>query len=561
MQDDEPSLTELGYDIIGTDGESQAESTTSSFDYQRPDDIQSLAGTDVDTDSSDDNEEPTLNDTVLSSATVVQPIHHDEVSKTETLNMVNRSLENPTSLSLSNFSPFTSSSYLDHLRIHESPVMIRGQLSPAGYPSLVEHEVTTKSVAMEELEPSESHSSKTDRSYGVVRLALRYLHEKRRIFVILSSLALIYSLALAAKSQLLSPSPPRELSTVPVASVSGVVPSASEESTYSSATPTSTLSQTPNVLQTASPPNGLMFIPFGNHKTQTDAIPISPPENICSAELSARDEITIRIPQSMKLSWLAKDAMLIAVSRGLQDIPTKVSSVDEGFRIEVPLKEAHGVLAVTIATTRKPRINESFRLDFGTHRFTEALDVGKQLVRGFAQRVVDTMNETTSWVEETYIPALDVYSKQVCHQTASVSGSLMQGFREATDVILGAPSRLAAQIQHSLDRKLLIQRISQIQLELTRQSQDVRDELRLVVLRGQLQSRLLWLKMQGKTEEYKHYLSEAETHWKNQRTHADLARVERAEATEKRIRAWRERDRPRAKTSKGSFWSRGRALA
>ncbi|KAI8628569.1 hypothetical protein F5Y19DRAFT_105492 [Xylariaceae sp. FL1651] len=556
--DEDPSLAELGYDIIGTDGESQAESTTSSFDYQRPDDVQSLAGTDtgtdadpneVDTDSSDD-EETSLNDTAVSDATVTESIHHNEA---DALNMVNQSLENPTSLSLSSFSPFMPSSYLDSLRSFESPIAVREQLASADDLSLAVKEVSTDSPDVKELEPLKPHWLEKFRIRATLQGAFRYIYEKHRILVVISSLAIIYSLVLAAKSMLLSSPVPKELSTVPVASVTVVLPPSSVTSTHP-VVATSTNTQMPNALQTAGSSNGLMLIPFGIDKTHAGLAPSSSSEAICSAELSSRDEIIVRIPRSTKSSWLANDAIMIAVSRSLRDIPTKVTSVDEGFLIEVPMKEAHGVLTVTIATTRKPRINESFHINFGTHRFTEALDVGKQLVRGFAQRVVDTVNETTSWVEETYIPAFDVVSKQVCDQTVSVSGSLLHGLQDASNTIFGIPSRLVAQIQHSLNRELMLRRVGQAQLELTRQTQDVRDELSMALLRGQLGSKLLWLKMQGKEEEYAHYLSNAEMYWKEQRANADLARVERAELIRKQIRAWRERQRP---VTKGSFWGKG----
>ncbi|KAI1125191.1 hypothetical protein F5Y10DRAFT_12743 [Nemania abortiva] len=551
LPDEDPSLTELGYDIIGTDGESQAESIASSFDYQKSDDIQSLAGTDVDTDSSDD-EETALNDTVISDATIIDEVRQDDAAEAEALNMVNQSLENPTSLSLSNFSPFTSVSYLDRIRTHEPDAVIGGQPSTVEDISLVgQKALMTESLAVNAVEHSVSHSSKTARDQGILQFALEYLHEKRRILTV-SGIILLSICSLVAKSLLFSASVPRELSTVPVASVPVVVSSPSLKTTNSLVTPTPTSSQTPNALQTASSPNGLLFIPFGKDNVQTDSITVPSSATICSAELSGRDEIMVKIPQSIKSSWLAKDAILIAVSRGLQDISTKVSSVDEGFLIQVPLKEAYGVLGVTIATTRKPRINEFFPINFGTYRFTEALDVGRQLVRGFAQRVVDTVNGTTSWVEETYIPALDVVSKQVCVQTASVSGSVIHGLRDATDAILAMPSRLIAQMQHSLNVKPLLRRVSQLQLELTQETENVRDELRMAVLMSRVNSKLLWLKLQGKAEEHGQYFSKVEIYLKERRAHVESARAERAERTKKQIRAWHERDRP---VTKSSFWS------
>ncbi|KAI0530133.1 hypothetical protein GGR58DRAFT_262684 [Xylaria digitata] len=554
IPDVDPSLTELGYDIIGTDGESQAESIASSFDYQKPDDIQSLTGTDVDSDSSDD-EENNLNETTISDATIVEQVRHEDAAEAEALNMMNQSLENPTSLSLSHSPPFTSLSYVDHIRTRELATVIRGQSSASDDLSLADQQVTLPvPLTAKELELSGPLSPKPLRGRGTLQSALRYVHERRWALTMLSmfSLVLIYSLALVTKSMLLTSSVPRELSTVPVASVSVAGPAPSAKTTYSVTISTTTVAQTPNALQTASSPNGLIFIPFGKDNTQTTVAAVPRLATVCSAELSGRDEMIIRIPRNLKSSWLAKDAILIAVSRGVQDIPTKVSSIDMGFLIQVPVKEAHGVLAVTIATTRKPIINESFHINFATYRFTEALDAGKQLVRGFAQRVVDTVNGTTSWVEETYIPALDVVSRQVCDQTVSVSGSVFHGLRDVSDTILAIPSRLMEQVLHSLDASSLLRRVSQFQLEFVREAQDARDELRMAVLTSQINSKLVWLALQGKAEEHGRYWNKAQMHWKEQRARVESARVERAERTKKQIRAWHEPDRP---ISKGSFWS------
>ncbi|KAI1435730.1 hypothetical protein GGR50DRAFT_693804 [Xylaria sp. CBS 124048] len=550
--DDDASLSELGYDVIGTDGESQAESTTSSLDYQRADDVQSListdtgtdTGTDVDTDSSDDDEDNNLHDTTISDATVVEEVHYDASSEPETLNMVNRSLENPTNLSLSAFSPFTPASYLDRIQPHDPAAVLRGRIPTTEGLSLAEQASWAGPLTVKELENSEPYLLKTPHNYGVFQSALR---NRRRVLAVIPGLILIYVMSLVAKSLFFTPSAPRELSTVPVASVSIAVPSSLSKPTYSVASLPPKVSQTPNAPQSSNYSNSLLFNPFGKDNTQPDVAAIPLPKTICSAELSSRDEIMITIPQNLKSSWLARDAILIAVSRGLQDIPTKVSLIDEGFLIQVPSKQANGVLAVTIATTHKPRIHESFNVDFGTHLFTEAFDAGKQLVCGFAQRVVDTVNGTTTWVGETYIPALDVVSKQVYSQTASVSGSVLHGLRDVSETIINTPGRLIAQIRHAIDIRPLLQRAGQLQLELARQSEDVRDDLRMALLKSQLASKLMWLRLKGKTEEHTQYVSKAKIYWKEQCARVETARVERAERTKQRIQAWRER---------GPFFSR-----
>ncbi|KAJ3564222.1 hypothetical protein NPX13_g7919 [Xylaria arbuscula] len=547
IPDEDPSASELGYDIIGTDGESQAESVASSFDYQKSDDIHSLTGTDVDTDSSDD-EETNMHETTISDATVVDYPRHDEAdeaAEAEALDMVNKSLESPTSLSLTNFGPFTASSPPGCILPTEPTAPIRSQSSVHSKALCEPEEALAASSKKGEADFARylRESRVAELIFDLFCESRNFISQKRRLLITLSSLIVFYGLAMATKSLLLS-SMPRELLTVPVASVSVAVPFSSHKPTPSFSTSIPTLSQTYECLHAASSSKSAAPTPSGKDNTQADVATVPELAPICSAELSGRDEIVVRIPPAIKSNWLAKEAILIAVSRGLEDIPTKVSSIDVGFAIRVPLKQAHGVLLVTIATTRKPFVNESFRINFGNHRFTEALDAGKQLVRDFAQRVVGTVNGTTSWVEETYIPAFDVVSQQVYNQTTSVSGSVLHGLQDITDLLMSIPRHVIAQMQSTLDAQSLRRRASQLQLELAQEVQDVYGELRMAVLTSQINSKLMWLALQGKTEEHGKYLHKAELYCKEQRARVESARVERAERTKKQIRAWRERDGP-----------------
>ncbi|KAI1451181.1 hypothetical protein F5Y02DRAFT_20575 [Annulohypoxylon stygium] len=564
MTDDEPSLAELGYDVIGTDGESQAESTASSLDYQRPDDVQSLGGTDTgtdvdtndaDTDSSDEEEEEAtaLNDAAVTStisSTVVEFTGEAEDEDADVETLANQSLENPTDFSQHGFPALSRLSQTD---LNETREISSIQKFPIQDTELGEH--------IKHVLSSSEQNEPLYHGFDTYHLALRCVQRNRRVLVALSGLAILYSLAITGKYFLFNPPAPRVLSTVPVAAVSSAaVPSLVGSSmTTSVVPPTVAIVQTQKALQTGnSSPSSLMFVPFGKDKAQTGIVKQPEQQPICAAELYDRNEIMVKIPQSLKSTWLSRDAILIAVSRGLYDIPTKVSSTEEGFLIEVPLEEAHDVLAVSIATTWKPKIQETFHIDFGRNKLIGALDAGKQLVKGFAQKFVDTVNETTAWVEETYIPALDVVSKQVCSQTSSVSDSLLQGLKDVSNAILSLPSQIttqiATQIKLSFNGDSMAQRKHQVQLQLVREVQDLRDEFALRYLSAQLRSKLWWLQARGRTEEYQRYLSKAEIYLEKRIADAQLARQERAEQTKKLTRSRRKHER---RETKGSFWRKG----
>ncbi|OTB08058.1 hypothetical protein M426DRAFT_8266 [Hypoxylon sp. CI-4A] len=544
--DDDPNLAELGYDVIGTDGESQAESVTGSLDYQKPDDVQSLAGTDtgtdadtneIDTDSSDDDEEAvTLSITAADADTTPVKNTDDDDDDADVETLLNRSLENPTDFSQHGIPPLVQLEHFDEDQTTQEPIA---------------HDTKSASENTKETSNTWAKNELRSRIAHEYNLALRYLRQNRRALIVLSISALMYGLAFAGKVYFFSPPTPKVLSTVPVASISSSsIPSPAGHSASTSApTPTPTIIQTQKALQTTSVQNNPTFIQFGKDRVQADPISQSLGQTLCSADLYDRNEIIVKIPQNLKSTWLSKDAILIAVSRSLYDIPTKVSTVKEGFLIEVPLEEAHGVLAVSIVTTSKPKIQETFHVDFGGNKLIVALDAGKQLVKEFAQKFVDTVNGTTAWVEETYIPALDVVSKQVCSQTSSVSDSLLQGLRDAGNVVRGLPSQVAAHIEQLLDESEMARRRQQSrqelqegQAKLTEGIQTLRETFALRYLSAQLRSKLWWLRLQGNSEEYQRYLSKAEVYLGEKVADAQVAKQSRAERVKKQIRAWRKHD-------------------
>lgn len=71
-----------------------------------------------------------------------------------------------------------------------------------------------------------------------------------------------------------------------------------------------------------------------------------------------------------------------SVSRGASTLSYQVSALFDGlFAIEIPREDAYGVLKVSVWTTSKPRINESFDVDFGASwlRFARLVDAGHKI--------------------------------------------------------------------------------------------------------------------------------------------------------------------------------------
>ncbi|KAK8030628.1 hypothetical protein PG990_000362 [Apiospora arundinis] len=575
------SIADLGYEVIDNDGEVQSSSFADHFEHQIHeliDDVQSIAdmtdtttGTDADTneldsDSSADEEDEEEDHSHSSHGSGVSPVDDSHVD--EMVNMADQSLEHPTEL-------FTSTHSQDS---QSSSVSSDGSLEPfmRGKNSWGRPADDTGAT------PEQSEKSGQDRTvYSTVtgylgewmellnscaKVAINAFHglTTRQILIHLS-LVLIASAAIPVISMLkANQSQTGVVSTVPAASVSSLRLKTEEPVSTSTLSPSLTSTTTMNALQTTSSLKSIAFMPFGREKDATEDA--EPAVVFCAAEIYSRDAILIKVPQQVMSSWPSKQTVLVSVSRGSNDLDpesTKVSLVDDGFLLQLPEKEAHGILDVSVATTRKPKINETFQVNFGNNILGDALDAGKQLVKGFAQKVVDTVNGTTTWVEESCIPALDSASRQTIEKTASDLDFVLQGLREAGLALIGAPVRVSAQVAQQAKQVLakdkVSERLFQVETELVRQAQDVRDELALGLLHAQLSTKLWWLSLQGKTEEHQEYMTAAKSYYHKKADKAIEARRVRAKNTveEIRIRQKKKSQKNGPKEGKRSFWELG----
>ncbi|KAK7967231.1 uncharacterized protein PG986_001508 [Apiospora aurea] len=326
--------------------------------------------------------------------------------------------------------------------------------------------------------------------------------------------------------------------------------------------PASTPTNTMNALQTTNSLGSIVPAPVVR---EGDAIEDSGSAvALCSAEIYSRDTILIKVPQHVMSSWPAKQTVLVAVSRGSHDLDpgsTSLSVIDDGYMLQVPQEEAYGVLDVSIATTRKPKINETFQVNFGSNLLGDAFDAGRQLVRGFAQKVVDTVNDTTAWVEEACMPVFDSASKHASDMAVSNSDLVLHGLRDAGLAVIGAPARISAQViqqaKQALAKDKVSERLFQVETEVIRQAHDVRDDLALGLLHAQLNTKLWWLSVQGKVKEHQEYKTAAQSYYHKKVDKAIEARRVRAEKSVKEIQARQKDQKKGSKEGRRSFWQLG----
>jgi hypothetical protein len=206
----------------------------------------------------------------------------------------------------------------------------------------------------------------------------------------------------------------------------------------------------------------------------------SPKKMVCSVRVYSPTEFLVAIPNRNKAVWLAQGAIDIDVYRGEDSLKTKISSVDEGVLVELGSKDAYGVLNVSVVTTRKPKINETFEIDFGKTAVAEVLEAGLHLLQDGIKKVSSSVGGASHLVE-------DMLTKS--HEVASFLGNTSEAVRNQT---AGTVNRVTNSARKRIARKV-------------GSAETFLKGADLSVLQAQVTSRLWWLKMQGRMEEYDEY--------------------------------------------------------
>ncbi|KAK3904244.1 hypothetical protein C8A05DRAFT_13850 [Staphylotrichum tortipilum] len=197
-------------------------------------------------------------------------------------------------------------------------------------------------------------------------------------------------------------------------------------------------------------------------------------KTVCSVRVYSPTEFLVEIPGRNKVVWLAHGAIDITVRRHDDTIWSKISSVDEGVLVELNPKDAYGVLNISVATSRRPKINETFQVDFGTSRVLEVLEAGLNVLQ----------------------QALDMTRPG---DVLKLSREIATALEDASEAVLASRAGLlerAAGIKDNV-REQLDRNIKAVE--------KMRKEADMSVMQVQIASKLWWLKIQGKKEEYAEY--------------------------------------------------------
>jgi hypothetical protein len=324
--------------------------------------------------------------------------------------------------------------------------------------------------------------------------------------------------SISVNSKLMSPVPVISTTSTTTATPTPSVTFTSTSVAVSTSTRTVTVTQS---LSTG--PNSLSVVPVMEigKLSQAAQLLVKPVNKsaTCSAVILGDREILIRIPSATKFSWFMKDSMFVNITRDNVTVDTeRVYSSDEGIVLLLPKKEAHGVLNLSIVTTKRPRVNETFQIDFGTSAFQSWQNMVSKIMMSL---MPEDANLASPEIFSQMRDRAEHMAEEILVQSQSTFGHLDEVRRAALEQATAASASLA-EVAKSMSleaakRSAILSKEVGIQLTEAEKKisknlksfQQLREPLDDGILRAQIQSKLLWLKLQGKEEERRDYAQRA----------------------------------------------------
>jgi hypothetical protein len=240
---------------------------------------------------------------------------------------------------------------------------------------------------------------------------------------------------------------------------------------------------------------------------------------LCSAEILGEREILIRIPEAKMMSWLSKEALSVNVSRESGRVePERVYTTANGIILQLVKEEAYGFLNVSIITTKKPKINETFGVDFGPDWAHDFKGLFWARIQDHIHCASNLVNSTvTQWwnYAEKVIPQPESFAELTKQRLEEVNKLAAQQAAESSKKFTKAAKDISLKLAKwsAILSKEVGMQISEAQNRLGRvreefhaiRNQPVREPLDNVIFRAQVNSKLYWLKLQGRHVEYQEY--------------------------------------------------------
>lgn len=523
------SLSESTYELISgpsTDTEESPDDnytgsmseSVGSLDIHRPDDVQSLAGTEDSYETESAADEADMPSTAASDRDDTEDEEDDDQDSVHEDSVLAESHFTNETTKLEPFPPFENDVYA-----YSSLEYTQQSLGTPSFPTPEASRVIERPVSAD-LEKKKSWKQKMSEYWPFDSEAREYFAEATWggfpgfafIFVVLVALPIfIRSPSESALSNVQTPPP-----------VTATITTTTYLTTSSLATPSSTSQPSP------SSTNSVALVPIGEPQSDDWIFGAKKPAISFTAE--AHNDILIHIPKSIKKTWMAKDCLTVSAKRGDDIVDTTMSMEDQGLRLRFAKKEVHGVVSLVLEAKCRPKVHKVVKVHFGKGLMEEALERTRHLAHDLSGLMPAAAQEAERCIENAK-QSINSACQNVCQTvTDTVSKTFGATFADAKQNLDSLVSTAKAQFEEATEEfTTRFDDLTQQALENLPSVGDVQNQLQLQLLDAQISAKLWWLQAFGNAEEHDEYMRKAKTYSAKKHAAAQQMRRAKKEVPEK----------------------------
>lgn len=220
---------------------------------------------------------------------------------------------------------------------------------------------------------------------------------------------------------------------------------------------------------------------------------------LCTAEKFGSNSIVIHVPPTRQNPWFSSKGMSIQLLRGDKTVEYELSLNTGLVLVSIPPDEAYGILKLSVTSPKKPKINETFEIDFGKPIGAEFLEAGIRIIQGLSGEIKITVQEAGVYIHDVVEAA-----GTLREDTASVLDRAKEVSRTVQRYSQALRDEAATWAKESFNTEKVAGLLADAQERVMGRlglPGSVRDEVDLAILKAQVASKAWWLKLQGRTQE------------------------------------------------------------
>ncbi|KAG6001760.1 hypothetical protein E4U21_003871 [Claviceps maximensis] len=242
--------------------------------------------------------------------------------------------------------------------------------------------------------------------------------------------------------------------------------------------------------------------------------------------------IAVHVTQDVTHAWLKKkNCLSITADRDKQPVKLTYLSSADGFAVNIPRNETHGIINLTIQTTCRPLVVKAVDIHFGKSILEEAYEMTKNLasdISSFVPVAAHEAEKCLAGAKKSFSAATDTVASSVLTASDNLLCRIKKSTYRMQEIVGVQPWSFATSARDTMAKLPLV--LGSMRLQLTEQlraapalKKRIKERVlsaQLCLVTTQISAKMWWLSITGQTNKRDEYGQKAKTYMDSMRTQA-----------------------------------------